>query len=122
MKNIYPVNYCLDKESDFEDYHPKFNNEENELLLSLDEIINLLDRCIYPDDNVGISFQSESKDKWDALEISAIDENSYSLQYFLSGCLYVLNDATKDYVVRHLNKIERRADELKSLGFKAKSI
>lgn len=122
MDKVYPVHYCLNNESDFEDYHPNFNKGSNELLLPISEVNNLLDRCSNESDNVGISFGGEASGKWDVLEVQGINGKLYNLQYLLSGSLFILNEVAKDDVVKYLAQVERSAQELLSLGFKGKSV
>jgi len=122
MGKIYSVHYCLNNESDFEDYHPKFNKDSNELLLSISEVNTLLDRCSSGSDSIGISFGGEASGKWDVLEVQGVNGKLYNLQYFLSGSLFILNEVTKDDVIKYLLQVERSVQELLYLGFKGKSI
>jgi hypothetical protein len=101
MARFYPVHYCLSNESDFEDYHPLFDKSANELLLALEDINLLLDKCMDDSDNVGISYGGEETGKWDVLDIHGIDGRLYTLEYlvgFAGGSYFKRNVSRSDVI------------------------
>ena len=122
MTIFYPVHYCLNNETEFEENHPDFDRSQNELVLSIREVGQILDKCTDKSDNIGISFGGEISGKWDVLEIQGVNGAIFNLQYLISGTLFTRKNVTKSYVLNHLKKVNRTPQELLSLDYQGKSI
>jgi hypothetical protein len=123
MKKFYPVNYCLNNESDFEDYHPLFNKSANELLLPIGDIVLLLDRCCDDSDNIGISYGGGVTGKWDVLDMHGVDGEFYTLEYLVGslGTSYFKKGVKKSEVLEAIISLPKDKQDFKGSEFEPKS-
>lgn len=119
MKKEYPVHFCLKKETDFEDFHPLFNKDKNELLLPIDEIDMLIDQCHEKCDNIGISYGGEVSGKWDVLEVHGVGGGVFDLEYQvgIQGGSFFARGINKDQVIEAILNLSVNEPDLKSSGF-----
>ena len=115
----YPVNYCLDGESDFEDYHPLFDKKANTLLLTVTDIEQLIGRCEKETDNVGISFGGEVTGKWDALEVHGVDGKFYTLEFQIGslGGSYLKKSVPRPEVLDAINSLPKNESDFDGAEF-----
>ena len=117
-----PINYCLNNETDFEDYHPQYNKDQKELLLTINDIIQFLDRCKEKQDNIGISFGGEISGKWDALEIHGINGQLYTVEYMIGkdAGSYFKYQIKKSEVIDIIKNILKISTHLKQSDYEFK--
>lgn len=108
-----------DNETDFETSHPLFDEESNELLLSIDDISIVLDQCNSDYDNIGISFETNEKGKWDVLEIYSLDGSTYKIGYEISSkaCTYYKKNISRAEVINSIEGLPMKIDELNGVEF-----
>jgi hypothetical protein len=116
----YLVNYCLDNESDFEDFHIKFDKRKNELFLTLDEVLKLIERCVSEDDTIGIGLPTEKEGNWDYLFIHGVDRQHYTLEYQIArfGGAYFRYNVAKKELLELFNKKNILVSNFEDSGFK----
>jgi len=101
-EKAFPTDYCLENETVFEDFHPRYNKESNTLLLLISDIEKLLSKCQSESDSIGVRFGGEISDEWDRLEIHGVDGNRYTLEYQIGiagGSFYKRNVSKAEVIL-----------------------
>lgn len=102
----YRVHYCLSNETQFHQAHPLYDSKREELILDLDTIVKLVERCLTKLDNVSVCFSAKNRDHegrknsdflsrlfksnprkfpQDCLVIHGLDGNYFDIEYEING-------------------------------------
>lgn len=116
-EKLFRVDYCLNQEQDFEDFHPAYNKLNNELFISMKLIKELVLKCLTEDDTVGIGI--EAKGNWDTLEIHGVDGSLYTLEYQIGieGGSFFKEGVTFDEIETTLENIKQPMSDFQANGF-----
>jgi hypothetical protein len=115
----YLVNYCLENESDFEEFHENYDSKNEELFVDFVTLQSLIKRCKTDDDNVDIGIESVNKGKWDYLSIHGNGSSTFDIEYLvgLEGGSFKKNNVDEKYVLSLIEDIKRPYTNFKELGF-----